>query len=413
MPIFRDERTYSFTTNVSKIMGRHDIRAGYTAQLSLAHHWQPEIDNPRGRFDFTTRNVTALNGGQANNRYNQFASFLLGQPGTISKSVQVEEMTGREWQHGLFVRERWTPTDKLTVDLGVRWEYYPIMHRARSRSRATGPPKLDVLVGGRGGNPENVGLKAAWDNIAPRLGLVYRLNDNTVIRTGYGITYNGIPWSRPLRGQYPAMIGALFQDSRVYQPFGSLTTGIPTIPRAGHRQRQVPAAEHGSHPHAGSGQHRPRPHPVVERRVRAPAASGTFRGRGYVANRSDGGYADLDINAPAVVGGGNASRPYFVSQGRNLRVDLWGQRLKTRYNALQVAINRPFTKGLLLKGAYTLGKSKNFGTDDDGWTGMAFNTPSLLARNYSNAGYDRRTTSRWASCISSPGRAAAAATRCV
>ena len=110
----------------------------------------------------------------------------------------------------------------------------------------------------------------------------------------------------------------------------------------------------------------------------------------YVANRSDGGYADLDINAPAVVGGGNASRPYFVSQGRNLRVDLWGQRLKTRYNALQVAINRPFTKGLLLKGAYTLGKSKNFGTDDDGWTGLAFNTPSLLDRNYSNAGYDRR-----------------------
>ena len=86
----------------------------------------------------------------------------------------------------------------------------------------------------------------------------------------------------------------------------------------------------------------------------------------YVANRSDGGYADLDINAPAVVGGGNAICPYFVSQGRNLRVDLWGPRPKTRYNALQIALNRPFTKGLLLKGAYTLGKSKNFGTDDDG-----------------------------------------------
>ena len=55
-----------------------------------------------------------------------------------------------------------------------------------------------------------------------------------------------------------------------------------------------------------------------------------------------------------------------------------------------MALNRPFTKGLLLKGAYTLGKSKNFGTDDDGWTGLAYNTPSLLDRNYSNAGYDRR-----------------------
>jgi hypothetical protein len=390
MPIFRDERTYSFTTNVSKIMGRHDIRAGYTANYLWLTHWQPEIDNPRGRFDFLTRNVTALNGGQANNRYNQFASFLLGLPGTISKSVQVEEMTGREWQHGLFIRDRWTPTDKLTVDLGVRWEYYPIMHRADRGLERLDLPKLDVLVGGRGGNPENVGLEAAWDNIAPRLGLVYRLNDNTVIRTGYGITYNGIPWSRPLRGQYPAMIGALFQDQLVYQPYGSLTTGIPPIAE--------PDIDSGKFPLTNTIRTRTPEVGNVDR-ARIQSWNVAFERRlpwdlsvdvAYVANRSDGGYADLDINAPLVVGGGNASRPYFISQGRNLRVDLWGQRLKTRYNALQVAINRPFTKGLLLKGAYTLGKSKNFGTDDDGWTGMAFNTPSLLARNYSNAGYDRR-----------------------
>ena len=79
--------------------------------------------------------------------------------------------------------------------------------------------------------PKTSGLVAAKDNIAPRLGLVYRMNENTVIRTGYGITYNGIPWSRPLRGQYPAMIGALFQDAINYQPYGSLTTGIPQIPK--------------------------------------------------------------------------------------------------------------------------------------------------------------------------------------
>jgi hypothetical protein len=390
MPIFRDERTYSFNTNVSKIVGRHDLRAGYSVNFLWLNHWQPEIDNPRGRFDFTTRNVTSLNGGQANNFYNNYAAFLLGMPGTISKSVQVEEMTGREWQHGLFIRDRWTPTDKLTVDLGLRWEYYPIMTRADRGLERVDLQTLNVLVGGRGGNPENVGLEAAWDNFAPRVGLIYRFNENTVFRTGYGITYNAMPWARPLRGQYPAMIGALFQNASVWQPFGSLSTGIPLIPE----------------PNIDSGQF-PLPNTV---RTRTPEVGNVDRARvqswnvaverrlpwdlaidvAYVANRSDGGYADLDINAPAVVGGGNASRPYFVSNGRNLRLDLWGQRLKTRYHSLQVALNRPFTGGLLLKGAYTLGKAKNFGTDDDGWTGLAFNTPSLIDRNYSNAGYDRR-----------------------
>ncbi len=60
-----------------------------------------------------------------------------------------------------------------------------------------------MLLGGRGGNDKNVGLKASWDNFAPRLGAIYRLNENTVLRSGYGVTYNPIPWARPLRGVLP------------------------------------------------------------------------------------------------------------------------------------------------------------------------------------------------------------------
>jgi hypothetical protein len=108
----------------------------------------------------------------------------------------------------------------------------------------------------------------------------------------------------------------------------------------------------------------------------------------YVGSRGDGGYADLDINAPTALGTGNQGRPY-ASMGRFRDLKSWGQRLETRYHALQVAINRPFTKGLLLKGAYTLGKAENM-SDDDGWTGLSWNTPSELHRNFAPAGYDRR-----------------------
>ncbi len=388
MPIFRDERTYSFSTNVSKIKGKHELRAGYMMNFLYLDHWQPELDNPRGRFVFGP-NVTALNatGAQTGNFYNRWAAFLLGTNTSVHKSVQYEEMTTREWQHGLFVRDRWSVNDKLTVDMGVRWEYYPIMHRADRGLERVDLQTLEVLLGDRGGNPKNVGLEASWGNFAPRVGAIYRLNDQTVFRTGYGVTYNPIPWGRPLRGFYPATIAAAFT---VPQPFGyynTLTEGIPLItgpdlqsgrfPLPGTVDMRTPEVGNVDRGYIQSW------NVAVERRLPADIAVDVA----YVGTAGNGGYADLDINAAQTVGGGSQSRPYFA-MGRDRDLKLWGGRLETRYHALQIGVNRPFKAGLLLKGAYTLSKAENE-ADDDGWVGLTFNTPSQLHRNFALAGYDR------------------------
>jgi hypothetical protein len=63
--------------------------------------------------------------------------------------------------------------------------------------------------------------------------------------------------------------------------------------------------------------------------------------------------------------------------------------LKTEYNSLQIALNKPFTNGLLFKGAYTLGKAMNE-SDNDGRATLSYNTPSELHRNWAPAGFDRR-----------------------
>ena len=77
----------------------------------------------------------------------------------------------------------------------------------------------------------------------------------------------------------------------------------------------------------------------------------------YVGTRTDGGYADLDLNY-GVPGGGNASRQFFAVAGTTDILD-WAARTKSRYNALQVALNRPFKNGLAVKGAYTLSRAKD------------------------------------------------------
>jgi hypothetical protein len=389
MPIFRDERTYSFGTNATKLKGRHEFRAGYLMNFLYLTHWQPELDNPRGRFEFAT-NATALRGAgaQTGNFYNQYAAFLLGLVGTAAKSVQYEEMTTREWQHGVYFRDRWTPSPKLTLDLGLRWELYPIMHRADRGLERVDLSTLEVLLGDRGGNPKNVGLEASKTNFAPRLGLVYRLNDQTVFRSGYGVTYNPMPWGRPLRGFYPATIAASFFQNEPFGFYSTLDQGIPLItgPDLNSGRFPLPAAVDMRTPEPGNVNrgHIQSWNVAFERRLPLDIAVDVA----YVGARGDGGYADLDINAPTEIGTGNQGRP-FASKGRFRDLKSWGQRLKTRYHALQIAVNRPFTKGLLLKGAYTLGKAKNM-ADDDGWVGLNFNTPSQIDRNFAPAGFDRR-----------------------
>ena len=395
-PIFRDERTYSLATNLTKMKGRHDLRGGYFVNFMYLDHWQPETGNPRGNFTFNG-NTTGLRGGQNTNFYNQYASFLLGLVGNVNKSVQNELMTAREWQHAVFFRDRWNVSSKLTLDLGLRWEYYPIMTRADGRGLdrldLTNPDparRLDVLIAGRGNNPQLSGMKASFDNFAPRVGGIYRLNDKTVLRTGYGLTYNATPWARAVRGDndYPVTIASTFLNAEQFAYYGTLQQGIPRIVGPDQSSGRVPldraAAEYTPEiDNVDRGQVHTW-NVAVERRL----PFDTSVDIAYVGAKGIGGYAALDINAPQTLGVGDAGRP-FASLGRLISVNSWGQRLKTRYNSLQVALNKPFTHGLMFKGAYTLSKAMNE-TDADGRATLSWNTPSELYRNYAHAGFDRR-----------------------
>jgi hypothetical protein len=395
-PIFRDERTYSLATNLTKMKGRHDIRGGYTLNFMYLDHWQPETGNPRGSFSFRG-NVTGLPGGQATTFYNSYASFLLGLVGTAAKSVQNELMTAREWQHALYLRDRWTPTAKLTLDLGLRWEYYPIMTRADGRGvdrlDLTNPDparRLDVLLAGRGSNSPTSGMKAGFDNFAPRLGAIYRLNDKTVVRAGYGVTFNAVPWARAVRGDndYPITIASSYFDANQFLPYGTFAQGIPRIVAPDQSGGRVPldvsAAEYTPEIDNVDRGNVKTWNVAVERRL----PFDTSVDIAYVGAKGTGGYAALDINAPQTLGGGDKSRP-FAYLGRFLSINSWGQRLRTDYDSLQIALNKPFTHGLLFKGAYTLSKSMNE-SDNDGRATLSWNTPSELWRNWAPAGFDRR-----------------------
>jgi hypothetical protein len=413
-PTYRNERSVSFSTNITKVAGSHDVRVGYRLDYLVLDNWQPERANPRGAFTFAGNATRTFGtGSQTANFYNTYAAFLLGLVNTASKSFQYELFTGREWQHAIFARDRWTVTQKLTLDLGLRWEYYPIMRRADRQIEMLDRQTLDVLIGGVGGNPKNMGLASPLDGITPRIGAVYRLDDRTVIRSGYGATLDarGMSAQEAFRGDfsYPLVLNATFQPPPSMSTFGwygTLDQGIPRLDGPNLSSGRIPLPNsYGMQTAVPESTHRGRTHSwnvAVERRLPLNVSVDVA----YVGNKLVGGLPPaegqtININNVQHMGGGAADRPYFQSHGRQLDLEIYSPWRRTSYNALQVGVTRPFTQGLLLKGHYTFSSSKALRTD--------YEVPTAEAqdRNWALANGDRPHTFQMAFVYQLPWRSGA------
>jgi hypothetical protein len=398
-PSWRDERTVSYSTNLTKIAGSHDLKGGYRGDYLYLDNWQPERANPRGRFDFAMNATRTFGtGSQTGNFYNQYAAFLLGLVGTAQKSYQYELFTAREWQHAMFFRDRWTPNPKLTLDLGLRWEYYPIMRRRDRQIEMLELSTLDVLIGGVGGNPKNMGLSAPLDGFTPRVGGVYRLNDKTVLRSGYGATLDarGLAAQEAFRGDfsYPLVLNASYPPpagTSAFGWYGTLNQGIPRLdgpdlssgrvhlPNSFLMQTAVPESTDRGRTHSWNV--------AFERRLPLNVSVDVA----YVGNKLVGGLPPaetqtVNINPVQHIGGGDTDRPYFVSHGRQLDIEIYSPYRKTTYHGMQIGITRPFTQGLLLKGHYTFSRSMAQVTNYE------LPTPEAQARNWALANGDRPHT---------------------
>ena len=383
-PVWRKEVSYTASVNLTKVAGRHEVRSGFDFVRLTLDHWQPEVGNPRGTLSFGG-GLTGQPGYAGVGGWNSYAAFLLGLTSGYGKSVQFEEMTGRENQFGLYLSDRWQVNEKLTVNLGMRYEYFPLMSRADRGLEQLDFNTFMIRLGGLGGNPKDLGIEVDKKLFAPRLGLAYRINDDTVFRTGFGRTFNPMPWSRPIRGFYPATIAYSDAGPNGFTPYGNLANGIPGAPNPDIQSGNIPLPR-------GVDMRSPDPNDVkrghtdswnmfIERRIPLDISVSL----GYVGTRTDHGYADWNRNYAET--GGNANRVLFARAGNAAILD-WAARTRARYHSMQMAINRPFRNGFLLKGAYTYSKALNE-TDDDGWVGLTWNQPSQLHRNYARAGFDR------------------------
>ena len=124
----------------------------------------------------------------------------------------------RQWQYFLFVQDRWQLSPKLTLDMGLRWEFYkPATPRLAGGFSNYDADNNRLLIAGVGDVPMDLGLQKNWMNFAPRLGLAYRMTEKDVIRMGYGISY--IPFAdNTYAYNYPVKQNNTFNNLNQFSP---------------------------------------------------------------------------------------------------------------------------------------------------------------------------------------------------
>jgi hypothetical protein len=203
---------YEISDSFTAIRGPHLFKFGWRGGLKYFHN-QSNSSWARGNLTFTgvyTRQINVANSGSA------VADFLTGavnsaQLGSVTNELDVGHDI--EW----FAQDQWRVNSKLTLTLGVRYQYNPPSWEARDQISSvvfdrgftnativvpqgqddqTFQFMRDVLfpyIPVRRAPELNRGLvRNTYRNFAPRLGIAYQINSKTVLRTGYGIFY-GFP----------------------------------------------------------------------------------------------------------------------------------------------------------------------------------------------------------------------------
>lgn len=175
LPKFQKTNQFQWTDIVSIIRGAHQMKVGGDIRVPIRNIYL-DVPATRGMFTFDG-NRTGIG----------MADFLLGYPSN-AQLTNLFVVDQRMKMYSAFFQDDWKVTPKLTVNLGLRYDYATWPYEGQDRMTNLDP------VTGQKFTPANsqVGrglVKPDKNNFAPRIGLAYQLTPKTVVRAGYGRFY--------------------------------------------------------------------------------------------------------------------------------------------------------------------------------------------------------------------------------
>lgn len=204
---------FQYSGSLSWIRGSHIRKFG--AQIRKN---QFNVYNPGGLFTGTYSFTGQLTSPTRNGTpMYALADFLLGQVKTSNYELP-QPLTGRRnYNLGVFFQDDWKVTRRLSVNLGLRYEFEAPMTMSNDMYSRVDSVTGKLLVAGKNAS-RSLNLEGDKLNLAPRVGLAYSLNDKTVIRSAFGVFFGQLFSNLGGQVAYPGFT--------VRQTFGDLGVGI-------------------------------------------------------------------------------------------------------------------------------------------------------------------------------------------
>jgi Carboxypeptidase regulatory-like domain/TonB dependent receptor len=237
LPSIEKQNSFVFTDNLTWVRGRHSLKFGTEVRIEQFTIFQPAEARGALSFgnDFTDNPAAPGTGGTS------FATMLLGvaDGGGITSLHNIDY---RRQIYAGFAQDDWKASDRLTVNLGLRYEVFSTVkeHNNEEGTFVFGPNSILVPSGQNEPLTQLLGasmpiehgsrglINPDLNNFAPRIGFALRATDKLVIRSGYGIFYGGQengPYSNPSPGFNPPF----FSSESFSSPCGNLAAN-PAFP---------------------------------------------------------------------------------------------------------------------------------------------------------------------------------------
>jgi outer membrane receptor protein involved in Fe transport len=364
-----NSRTFQFVDNVTLTKGSHTLKFGGDVRRlrddATTNNW------PFGSLSFTSDIAN-----------DAAAAYMLGFPRTVLTPEGVPITASRQTRLALYSQDDWKVGPRLTLNLGVRWDFFQVPTDVNGVTRTLLFPAGGVPTFYPAPGQINHSL---WDqnykNFSPRVGLAYRFTPDTVIRAGYGMFY----------------FGGQFDNINILQlnppTAGSLTINNPALNPVATINNPIPAALYPTDPIFNAVTLPPdRRHPDTylqswNLQVSRQVGSSNLLEAAYVGNK--GTHLDTsfkNFNQPDPGPGDIQARRPFPTVAR-IRMQHYGANLN--YNALQLRFERRMAKGISATVAYAFSHT----IDDTGETtnngGCLCQRPTRVNER-ANSLYDQR-----------------------
>ena len=224
IPILTTNNLFQEIANFTYIHGAHSLKFGADLRRRQTDAFQSPT--ARGQFNFDSNFTNDPSGATAASG-NAVASLLLGYPASTTRSKYLISPGLRNWEAAGYVQDDWRATRWLTLNIGMRYDYYGPNTEVANRISNVDLGQGKIIIAGQNGVSSSAGVRADHRDFSPRFGFAATFAKGTVLRGGYGISFvpNMIASSMALRN--PPFVSLYTLNATPLTPVNSLSDGLP------------------------------------------------------------------------------------------------------------------------------------------------------------------------------------------